>query len=217
MPPVLDNNGNLVPLGKVQRTITEPFLSGTLPSWLSVTGGAGVYTAPSGASGTYPNYSIASAATANSQAAMASSITVNSTHLLGIIWSASLWTDGSDNNYGIALSLYGGALGGWIGQAAGAASGSIVANGPTRSTVLVGTAPLATANEAKSKRNISIVYVPPAREIWWMEDDQVVAWQAFASGNWGDGVLTPNITLTTAEAVSHTLYLSQVSLTICHN
>lgn len=38
---IRDFNGNIIPLGKTIRTISEPFFLGTLPGWMTVTGDTG--------------------------------------------------------------------------------------------------------------------------------------------------------------------------------
>lgn len=219
MPLFWDLNGALVPPGRVAQTFEWWAASGALPSWLTVTSGTPTFTGPSTSRGLL---SIATGAVSGNTAQIKAFNTggIGLANFVGIRWEVfGARVDSVNVQYAMGIAGSG-SVGGYIRQNSNPAELTVSTNmaGNLRGEYLDIRAE--TENIATHKRNLGLFLLPASvlpgigAELYAMEDDQVMVYRQSAINL---GSVSPDLTITTQEAVAHTLEITGLRLTLFHN
>lgn len=201
-----------MPLGRVVRTLTEPFIpGGALPSWLEASQGTASYQAPTDGAG---YVRVTSGANMSDPAELRTTFDIDITNydevrftLEGLVFSDTTGADlvfGIDNNsskYGVAYS--------------DTSSGGQVLRAREASSDDTETVNYQVRADATHRRNLTLVCQPKRQAMYLMEDDQVVGYREGLAMNFGD--CRARITIANTTAAARWFQVSQVKLTLVHN
>lgn len=166
---IIDTAGRRVPAGRVTRTLTEPFLTPPLPPWLTVASGTGTLVPPTGSWG---YYQITSPAGTAMVLRTAWPFDLTQFPEVGFTLEALHWTTGTAI-VGIGLKNAGRGVG--LFQAPSHATARVRQIGSGAPDIPV---PYQLAGvEATKRRNVTLLVRPRDRELYVLEDDQVVVAQ----------------------------------------
>ncbi|MEI5672995.1 MULTISPECIES: hypothetical protein [unclassified Nocardioides] len=74
---------------------------------------------------------------------------------------------------------------------------------------------LRSCGEQSRRRNLSLILIPPTKELLILEDDQVMARKV--GSTFTNGTATCNLSITTREASAHYVEMSRVRVTLFHD
>ena len=211
---ITDLLGNRIPSGRIVRQLTADFLTGSRPTWLAVASGTESF----GGESTERYYQLATAAVLGSTAKLTLP-TLQSDQFTGLF----LTLEGLHFDEDDAISFHFGFNASSAGAVILQASSEVPSLGTTAmlrvknpNTDYAVPYLIRGSGEALRHRNITFALYPQVGQVFLMEDDQVF-FHRDISEDLTNGVLTPEISLTTNEAASHWLRLSQVKLMVEHN
>ena len=206
--------GEPIPRGKVIKELKETWIAGTMPSWLEASSGTASY----GATATSSGYIQVTSGTANGNlAVLRTTGTYGPTHYREITWHLDgLRFDTADGSLiDVEIQIAGTNAGG---QARTAYSET---NSPTYLEARNASGNLRldldydlVRTAGAYSRNVALMIRPDDREIYLLEDDQVMGYLD-AGDSWAEGVaLRPLIALTNRNAASHYFRIAQARLTL---
>lgn len=207
-----DLQGQLVLPGRVQRTITEHFLTATaLPAWLTAGAGTPSFSLP-GAS--YGYCQMTTGAVLNNQARL-DTIDIDTSKFRAVLWELQgLTYQTADNTMSVSFGIYAGAVGGCqlMHDFSVDAQARLRTHNPSNDTPI----PYDLKAAATSRRNLSMLLLPQDKEVYVLEDDQVI-WAQDVGATLLNGIVKARADVTTKTAATRWLRVSQVKLTLVHN
>lgn len=211
MPIYHDLSGGLIPPARTRRTIEESFINTTaLPSWLSVAAGTPTFNTLATSRG---HFSLTSGAVSGDMASLTTSFDIVSNYQTAILWevegfSATAATADLDINIGLSGPSWAGAF------------ARHRYNEPTLITNMYGVEQVHSYNirdggEYKRKRNLALLMLRETRELFVMEDGQVMAYRTHDTLG-AVNPIRPRIEVTTRAAQTAGFELGLVRLTLFH-
>jgi hypothetical protein len=198
MPITWDNAGRLVPPGKVTRALEANFLDGTLPAWLTVTTGSAGHGATASTTG----------AVSGNVATVRTAATFSMSDMKAVRWDANgLWFDSSKIMQAIGIGNSNG-VGGYVRQDSTDDTLQMLMNGEQHSLSYN----IRAGGEHARHRNLGLLLLPATRELYVLEDDQVMAYRQ--SSTFTTGAVRPDLTVVTRENSAHYFRVTQIRLTI---
>lgn len=207
--------GNIVPLGRVTKTVTEPFVpGGAYPSWLETDEGTASFASIS-QTNSHSKVSVATDASVGAAARMRLSHDIPTSKYLEIVWSVYGLRASNDSNVSLQIGLC---------ATDGSAGVDLYQTGSSnpcfRTIATAGNTTyeheyclLGGSGYSRKRRNISLRFQPSEGEVYALMDDQVVAY-ADVSATLVQGNIRPWVRLTTLNGTSYSFDLAAVELSL---
>jgi len=209
MPLAFDATGKMIPPGKVIRTLEEPFMQGSMPSWLTVGSGTASYGAQASTRG---YLQMTTGAVSGNAAAIKTSFNINLADQKAILWEVQGLVLDSAGPVQLAMGISAsGSVGGFLKQDSADTTAFIAMAGSSAGVPYN----LRTSGEATRRRNLGLMLIPATKEMYVFEDDQVMAYRKHTALNLG--AVGCDLSVTTREAAAHNFQVSKLKLTLFHD
>lgn len=214
MPLFFDNVGQVIPHGKVSRTLEENFLTASaLPSWLEASSGTASFDAPSAGFG---GCKMTTGSTTNNVARLRTTFTFDPQYFQALWWTVEAFHMDVDDNVWPSF--------GFINDAGTHAANVYQTSASTAKLQGVGSGTsdiglhyqIRDADEGTRRRNMTVLWLPQLDEGFFLNDDQVIGYLSGAGFN-PVGEVRAFCEITTKENVAHWFKISQCRLTLVHN